>query len=79
MNWISPKGTKRKISVRALFDWIMGIIYFTVGIFLIFAERFGVKLQFPPQEFVMVFGIIAVLYGLFRCYRGYVSFYPEEE
>lgn len=79
MNQTSPKGKNKKMSVRALFDWIMGAIYFLVGIFLIFAEQFGMKLQFPPQEFAVVFGIIAALYGLFRCYRGYVSFYPEEE
>ena len=79
MNHTSPKGKNKKMSVRALFDWIMGAIYFAVGIFLIFAEQFGIKLQFPPQEFAFVFGVIAALYGLFRCYRGYVSFYPEEE
>jgi len=70
---------RKKISIRALFDWMMGGIYFAVGIFLVFAEQFGIKLQFPPPEFAIAFGIIAALYGLFRCYRGYVSFYLEEE
>jgi len=79
MKQITPKGKRKKISIRALFDWIMGSIYFAVGIFLVFAEQFGVKLQFPPPEFAIAFGVIAALYGLFRCYRGYVSFYLEEE
>jgi hypothetical protein len=79
MKQTSRQGKRKKISIRALFDWIMGGIYFAVGIFLVFAEQFRVKLQFPPQEFAIAFGVIAALYGLFRCYRGYVSFYPEEE
>ena len=79
MNQTSPKGKNKKMSVRALFDWIMGLIYFAVGLFLVVADYLGIKFHFPPREVAVIFGALAALYGLFRCYRGYVSFYPEEE
>lgn len=79
VNQSSHKKENRKFSVRALFDWIMGVIYLGVGLFLVLSEYFGFKLYFPPKEVAVIFGALALLYGLFRCYRGYVSFYPEEE
>jgi hypothetical protein len=79
MNQSLLKKGKKKINIRALFDWIMGLIYFAVGLFLVVSDYLGIKFHFPPREVAVIFGALAALYGLFRCYRGYVSFYPEEE
>jgi hypothetical protein len=69
---------KRKIRVRAVFDVLMGLIYALVGVFLLAAEFMGKKLAFPPKEFIWVFGSLSFLYGVFRIYRGIVSFYQNE-
>lgn len=72
------KKEKKRINPRAFFDCLMGIIYVGVGLFLVVAVQTGYSLYFPPQEFALLFGIIASLYGLFRGYRGYVSFYQSD-
>jgi len=74
-----PISSRRKISIRATFDLIMGAIYLLVGGALVLSGVLEWKLAFPPKEYAWVFGLFAALYGSFRLYRGYQSFYLEEE
>lgn len=64
-------------NVRAIFDWVMGLIYLGVGVVLIFAPRLGIQLRFPPQDVASIFGIACVIYGGFRIYRGFKTRHLE--
>lgn len=56
--------------VRALFDIIMGLIYFSVGVFLAISKYIGISFHFPPPDIALIFGICSAAYGAFRVYRG---------
>jgi hypothetical protein len=75
-----PKQTpkRKRISVRAVFDLVMGFIYAAVGGVLVLSEYVGLKLAFPPPEMLLAFGSVSILYGAFRVYRGVKSFYSAE-
>jgi hypothetical protein len=79
MPQIPQQQPKRKrISVRAVFDLVMGFIYAAVGGALVVSKYIGLKLAFPPPEMLVAFGSVSVLYGAFRIYRGVKSFYSAE-
>jgi hypothetical protein len=79
MSHTSQKPPKRKrISVRAVFDLVMGLIYAGVGGVLVVSKYIGLKLVFPPAEMLLAFGTVSILYGGFRIFRGVKSFYSAE-
>jgi len=60
----------KPVNVKAIFDIIMGLIYGTVGLFLVIAKYIGIEIALPKPEFIPVFGALAFLYGAFRIFRG---------
>jgi hypothetical protein len=74
---MEPVKRNKKISVRALFDLAMGLIYSVVGGLLVISKSIGLNITFPPQDVITVFGVLCLLYGLFRIFRGYKTFYSE--
>ena len=69
------QSNRKRISVRAVFDLVMGLIYAAVGGVLVVSEYIGFKPAFPPHEMILAFGAVSVLYGAFRIYRGVKTFY----
>lgn len=67
---IYNKSKKKPLNVRALFDVVMGLIYAVVGGLLSASKFIGLQITFPPPEVVTVFGVICLLYGGFRIFRG---------
>lgn len=63
--------------VRSLLDYGMGLLLFLAGIFFLFRDRFSPELneRFPPNELDIVFGVICIIYGAWRIYRGYKKNY----
>ena len=59
--------------LRSIYDYVMGLLWLTVGIFFIFHKKWGFDLRFSENEMMLayIFGGSAILYGLFRIYRGY--------
>ena len=55
---------------RSIMDIGMGVIIAGLGIFFIFSDRFGIKVDFEPKFFLYIFGGLCILYGGFRIYRG---------
>lgn len=50
----------------------MGTLWTSMGVFLVFIEKFGTGLEYRFGDPVMkAFGGICILYGLFRIYRGF--------
>ena len=69
-------GQKRNTSsqLRTIYNYTMGILWFAVGLFFLFHRKWGYDLRLnEPRDVLLanIFGVSAVLYGLFRLYRGF--------
>jgi len=68
---------KRLALRRSLADYVVGVIIVCVGTF--FLLRHLIKLDFnenfPPNYMDKIFGVICLLYGGWRIYRGYKKNY----
>ncbi|MFN5136524.1 MAG: hypothetical protein ACK5DG_14520 [Chitinophagaceae bacterium] len=60
----------KPVNIKAIFDVVMGLVYAGVGITLVLSKYIGLEITFPPAELVTIFGTFAILYGIFRIYRG---------
>jgi uncharacterized membrane protein YqjE len=68
------KKKRRQISLmRSLLDWGLGIMIVAFGIFLIIRIRFHIDFneRFPPSDVDKIFGVICIIYGGWRIYRGF--------
>ena len=70
MSTESQQNSRSQPNVRAIFDWVMGVIYLGVGIVLTFAPWLGISFRFPPADVAPIFGAACIIYGGFRFYRG---------
>ncbi len=67
------------ILMRSIMDYGMGILWASMGIFLIFIKFFNTNLVARFDDPVMKgFGVVCIIYGLFRIYRGYKKNYLKE-
>jgi hypothetical protein len=64
------KQQKSNINIRSIYDYTMGVLWTAVGVFFLFQKQFGYDLGIQ-KGLATVFGVAALLYGLFRVYRGY--------
>lgn len=66
---------KRYVTMRSTMDYGMGVVWTGMGVFIVFADKFTNKFpQFNEVAF-KVFGGVAIVYGLFRIYRGFKKKY----
>jgi len=68
---------KRLALRRSVMDYSIGVIVLLTGIFFIVRNNFKLDFNtiFPPNEVDKVFGVICLLYGGWRVYRGYKKNY----
>jgi hypothetical protein len=71
------KKRKQIASMRAILDYGLGIVITGFGTFLFFRNKMDVSLneRFPPNDIDKIFGVICVIYGAWRIYRGYKKNY----
>jgi len=67
MNW--------KIS-KILYSLLIVVLYLTFGILLLLKYLVWQKI---PDISLSIFGILVIIYGLFRGYRGYRAYQKEKE
>ncbi len=72
------KQKRKQLALRrALMDYSIGILIASAGIFFLIRDK--LKLQFnenfPPNYLDKIFGVICLLYGCWRIYRGYKKNY----
>jgi hypothetical protein len=67
----------RKKSARVLMvslvDYAMGVIILLAGLFFSIRAKFHLDIndRYPPDDTDKIFGIVCILYGCWRVYRGY--------
>ena len=70
---------KNYLRMRSLMDYGMGLLWASMGIFLIFIKQFNTGLEARFDDPAMkVFGGICLVYGGFRIFRGYKKNYYTE-
>lgn len=69
---IQQKEQRNQAYLRAIYDLTMGVLWTSAGLFLLLHEQFGLKLDID-LSLARIFSVAAVLYGLFRLYRGIKS------
>lgn len=70
---------KGYIRMRSIMDFGMGLLWTAMGVFIIFIEKFSADLaeRYNSGAF-KAFGVVCVIYGLFRIYRGYKKKYLRD-
>lgn len=71
------KKRKQISNMRSLLDYGLGIAIISFGVFLITRNNFRLEFNelYPPSITDILFGAVCVLYGAWRCYRGYKKNY----
>ena len=59
--------------LRTVYNYTMGVLWLGVGIFFLFHEKWGFTFFDSEKQkpLGVIFGVSAILYGLFRVYRGF--------
>jgi len=67
------KKRNSKALMMSIMDYSMGLIILFFGIFFLIRGSFKLDFnnQFPPDDSDKIFGIVCLLYGVWRVYRGY--------
>jgi len=70
------KRRKQVSFMRSLMDYTMGVVIIGLGILLFFHDKMkiGINDRFSPNM-VKLLGVIFVLYGVWRIYRGFKKNY----
>lgn len=67
------------ILMRSIMDYGMGLLWTFMGNFLLFVKYFNASLASRFDDPAMKwFGIVCIIYGVFRIYRGYKKNYLKE-
>jgi len=72
------KKKRKQITFRrALVDYSIGLLITAMGIFFLVRDKFNLQFneRFPPNDMDKIFGVICLLYGGWRIYRGYKKNY----
>jgi len=80
------KTSRRKSTpnVRAMMDYFMASLMVFFGVFIMFSEKIIGYDYFEGSNFVTgkmkwIIGVLFMLYGVFKAYRGYVAAKIEKE
>jgi hypothetical protein len=67
---------KQAVRLRSLADYIMGVLVLGIGVVFLIYEDMGWNLfRGKPSPLDKMAGVLFILYGLWRLYRGYKKNY----
>lgn len=72
------KKKRKQISfMKSLLDYGMGLMILLAGLFFFLRSEFNISFnhRFPPNDIDKIFGVICIIYGCWRLYRGYKKNY----
>jgi hypothetical protein len=61
--------------MRTITNYGMGVIFVCAGIFFFLYDKLGIDLGRKPSGLDKIIGILFVVYGAWRIYRGYKKNY----
>ncbi|HYM94518.1 MAG TPA: hypothetical protein VET23_10290 [Chitinophagaceae bacterium] len=62
--------------MKSIMDYGMGVIFLAIGLFFLFGEKLHINIANNMNPlFGKFFGVMCVLYGTWRFYRGYKKNY----
>ena len=73
-NDYEDKRRKTTTLLHSIYDYVMGVLWLSLGVFFLLHKKFGINLDIDPV-LTNIFGASAILYGAFRIYRGYTKKY----
>lgn len=70
---------KGMIRMRSITNYVMGVFLLAAGFFFLFPTNATQKYidKYDPTM-INIFGVICIIYGVFRIYRGYKKNYFRE-
>lgn len=68
-NTPDPK-TRRYMQMKSILDFGMGFMYIGVGVIILFARQFHLYNNFTDSIPAKLFGVLVIIYGAWRIYRG---------
>jgi hypothetical protein len=71
-NTFRQKEESRQGQLRKIYDFVMGLLWSGAGIFFITAKYVSNGLGLDSLT-TTLFGIAALIYGVFRLYRGFTA------
>jgi hypothetical protein len=66
---------KGYILMRSVMDYGMGVLFIAMGFFFIFAKKVSIDFARFDDPWIKGLGVVTIIYGLFRIYRGYQKKY----
>jgi len=67
---------QRQLSqMKTITNYGMGVVFLCAGVFFLVYERFGINLGKEPSGLDKILGILFIVYGVWRIYRGYKKNY----
>lgn len=74
------KQRRRQVSnMRSIMDYVMGFLFFCIGVYFLTYKQLGINVfRRQPSSVDYLIGILFILYGGWRMYRGYKKNYFRE-
>ena len=73
------KRRKQVTNMRTIMDYVMGFLFFCIGLYFLLYQQLGFNVfNQRPSGMDYFIGILFVVYGGWRIYRGYKKNYFRE-
>lgn len=70
------KQVKQRTRMMSMMNYIMGAVFFLIGVYFLIYEKMGWPLlEREPSSIDYFIGLLFILYGAWRMYRGYKKNY----
>ena len=76
---VPDQKTKRYAMMRSISDYGMGLLYIAIGVIIFFARQFKFNNDFVMSIPAKIFAGVAIIYGVWRMYRGYKKNYFRKD
>ena len=76
---VPDQKTKRYAMMRSISDYGMGLLYIAIGVIILFARQFKFSSDFVMSIPAKIFAVAAIVYGIWRMYRGYKKNYFRKD
>lgn len=74
------KQRRRQVTnMRSIMDYVMGLLFFGIGVYFLAYKQLGINVfRRQPSSVDYLIGILFIIYGGWRMYRGYKKNYFKE-